>query len=141
MATNNNEIESRLWAAADQLWANSDLRPSEYSTPVLGLIFLRHADLKFTRAKEEIEAQGSGTARRTIGKVNYHSKGVLYIPEEARFSCLQQLPEGEDIGAAINNAMKLVEAENEELELLNAEARELEGRIAENVVKLLETTQ
>ena len=58
MATNNNEIESRLWAAADQLWANSDLRPSEYSTPVLGLIFLRYADLKFTQAKEEIEAQG-----------------------------------------------------------------------------------
>lgn len=115
MATNNNEIESRLWAAADQLWANSDLRPSEYSTPVLGLIFLRHADLKFTRAKEEIEAQGAGTARRRIGKLNYQSKGVLYVPEEARFSCLQQLPEGEDIGAAINNAMKLVEAENEEL--------------------------
>jgi len=70
MATNNNEIESWLWAAADQLWANSDLRPSEYSTPVLGLIFLRYADLKFTRAKEEIEVQGAtGTGRRTIGKL------------------------------------------------------------------------
>lgn len=45
MATNNNEIESRLWAAADQLWANSDLRPSEYSTPVLGLFFLRYAEV------------------------------------------------------------------------------------------------
>jgi hypothetical protein len=35
------ELECRLWAAADQLWANSSLRPSEYSAPVLGLIFLR----------------------------------------------------------------------------------------------------
>jgi len=35
------ELERRLWSAADQLWANSPLRPSEYSTPVLGLIFLR----------------------------------------------------------------------------------------------------
>ena len=35
------ELERRLWAAADQLWANSSLRPSEYSAPVLGLIFLR----------------------------------------------------------------------------------------------------
>ncbi len=115
MATDNNEIESRLWAAADQLWANSDLRPSEYSVPVLGMIFLRYADLKFTTAKEEIEAQDLGTGRRTIGKQNYHSKGVLYVPDEARFSYLQQLPEGEDMGAAINTAMKLVEKENDEL--------------------------
>ena len=115
MATDNNEIESRLWAAADQLWANSDLRPSEYSVPVLGMIFLRYADLKFTTAKEEIEAQDLGTGRRTIGKQNYHSKGVLYVPDEARFSYLQQLPEGEDMGAAINTAMKLVEGENDEL--------------------------
>ncbi len=115
MATNNNEIESRLWAAADQLWANSDLRPSEYSIPVLGLIFLRYADLKFTRAKEEIETQGAGSGRRKLGKHNYHSKGVLFIPENARFSRLQKLPEGEDLGAAINAAMKQIEAENEEL--------------------------
>jgi len=37
----NNDIERQLWAAADQLWANSSLKPSEFSTPVLGLRFLR----------------------------------------------------------------------------------------------------
>ncbi len=36
-----NDIEKRLWAAADQLWANSNLWPSEFSTPVLGFRFLR----------------------------------------------------------------------------------------------------
>jgi len=41
--TINNDIEKRLWAAADQLWANSSLKPGEFSTPVLGLIFLRYA--------------------------------------------------------------------------------------------------
>jgi type I restriction enzyme M protein len=40
------EMEKRLWAAADQLWANSPLKPSEYSTPVLGLIFLFAGDLR-----------------------------------------------------------------------------------------------
>ena len=115
MATNNNDIESRLWAAADQLWANSDLRPSEYSTPVLGLIFLRYADLKFGQAREEIELTGSGTGRRTVGKRNYQSMGVLFLPEMARFSYLQQLPEGMDTGNAINTAMRLIESENEEL--------------------------
>ena len=27
-------IERRLWAAADQLWANTGLKPAEFSTPV-----------------------------------------------------------------------------------------------------------
>ena len=31
------ELERRLWAAADQLWANSSLRPAGYSAPILGL--------------------------------------------------------------------------------------------------------
>jgi type I restriction-modification system DNA methylase subunit len=56
------ELEKRLWAAADQLWANSPLRPSEYSTPVLGLIFLRFADNAFT--KVEAELNGTATGQR-----------------------------------------------------------------------------
>ncbi len=51
---NNNDLEKRLWEAADQLWANSSLRPSEYSEPVLGLIFLRYADQRFTEAQKEL---------------------------------------------------------------------------------------
>ena len=34
----NNDLEKRLWAAADQLRANSSLTAQEYSRPVLGLI-------------------------------------------------------------------------------------------------------
>ncbi|HKI54729.1 MAG TPA: type I restriction-modification system subunit M N-terminal domain-containing protein [Anaerolineales bacterium] len=45
MPTNIKELEDRLWDAADRLWANSHLKSSEYSVPVLGLIFLRFADL------------------------------------------------------------------------------------------------
>jgi type I restriction enzyme M protein len=40
---------------------------------------------------------------------------VLYLPEVARFSNLLQLPEGADIGKAIIEAMKAVEADNEDL--------------------------
>lgn len=49
------ELEKRLWAAADQLWANSSLRPSEYSAPVLGLIFLKFADNAFTKVENELK--------------------------------------------------------------------------------------
>ncbi len=114
MPGNHNDIEKRLWDAADQLRANSQLKSSEYSVPVLGLIFLRYADFKFTKAKEEIEKQKT-SGRRSISKVDYQAKGVLYLPEESRFSHLISLPEGKDIGRAVNDAMKQIEAENEEL--------------------------
>ncbi|MDP2940059.1 MAG: class I SAM-dependent DNA methyltransferase [Candidatus Omnitrophota bacterium] len=114
MPGNHNDIEKRLWYAADQLRANSQLKSSEYSVPVLGLIFLRYADFKFTKAKEEIEKQKI-SGRRSVSKVDYQAKGVLYLPEESRFSHLISLPEGKDIGRALNDAMKQIEAENEEL--------------------------
>ena len=113
MANNNTETERRLWAAADEFRANSNLRSSEYSTPVLGLIFLRYADHKFTVAEKDFKGKGSG--RRAIGKEDYQAKGVMYLPPNARFSHLLALPEGENIGKAINEAMKAVEAENEDL--------------------------
>ena len=113
MTVDIHDIETRLWAAADELRANSRLKASEYSIPVLGLIFLRHADHRFVAAEAELAGQATG--RRTIGKTDYQAKGVLYLPEEARFSTLLHLPEGENIGQAINDAMKAIEAENEDL--------------------------
>lgn len=113
MANNISEIEKRLWESADQLRANSNLKSSEYSVPVLGLIFLRFADHKFSIVEKELA--GKGTGRRQIGKADYQAKGVMYLPPEARFSKLLSLPEGENVGKAINEAMKAVEAQNEEL--------------------------
>ena len=114
MPANHNEIEKRLWDAADELRANSKLKSSEYSVPVLGLIFLRYADHKFTQAERELA--GKSTGRRTIGKkTDYQARGVLYLPEAAHFWTLLTLPEGADIGKAINEAMRAIEAENEEL--------------------------
>ncbi len=113
MPANNGELEKRLWSAADELRANSKLKSSEYSVPVLGLIFLRYADHKFRQAKAKLTAKGSG--RRSIGKADYQAQGVLYLPEAARFSNLLQLPEGADIGKAINDAMKAIEADNEDV--------------------------
>ena len=55
MANNHSETERRLWAAADEFRANSELKSSEYATPVLGLIFLRYADHKFTIAEKELK--------------------------------------------------------------------------------------
>jgi type I restriction enzyme M protein len=113
MANNHSELEKRLWEAADDLRANSKLKSAEYSVPVLGLIFLRYADHKFGEAEKKLAQQGTG--RRKVGKTDYQAQGVLFIPENARFSHLLNLPEGTDVGKAINDAMKAIEAENEDL--------------------------
>ncbi len=113
MKQNGNNIESRLWDAADELRANSKLKSSEYSVPVLGLVFLRYADHKFQVAAKELEGKGSG--RRKIGPADYQALGVLFLPEAACFSTLMQLPDGGNIGEAINNAMRAIEAENPDL--------------------------
>jgi type I restriction enzyme M protein len=107
------QLESRLWDAADELRANSSLKASEYGTPVLGLIFLRFADAKFEAAHEQIEAKA--TARRKISPSDYHAAGVVYLVEAARFRYLLDLPEGSDLGKALNEAMRLVEENNPDL--------------------------
>ena len=116
MSSNKNAIEKRLWTAADKLRANSNLTSTEYSTPVLGLIFLKWADFKFSKLEEEFQKRDSKSKRkREIGKTDYQAKGVMYLPDEARFSYLLKLPEKSDIGKAINKAMKAIEQENDDL--------------------------
>lgn len=137
MPGNHNDIERRLWDAADQLRANSRLKSSEYSVPVLGLIFLRYADHKFAEAQRELEASARLEGRRVAeGKARYQARGVLYFPEEARYSRLLKLPEGENTGRAINDAMKAIEAENEELRgVLPKEYNRLESDILVTLLK------
>jgi type I restriction enzyme M protein len=79
------DVEKRLWAAADQLWANTGLCPSDLSVPVLGLILLRYAESNFAEAEDRIGPVGSGK-RRKIGKDDYQAEGVIFLRPEARFS-------------------------------------------------------
>jgi type I restriction enzyme M protein len=116
MANNHSDIEKRLWSVADNLRANTALRPNEFYIPVLGLIFLRYADYKFQIAAAKLEQRISQSSRRdNIRKEDYQALNVLYIPKEARYSTILNLPEGSKIGRAINEAMKMIEAQNENL--------------------------
>ncbi len=118
MTNHRKQLEEKLWAAAEQLRANGSLKLNEISEPILGLIFLKFADVRFKRAKEEIESerkQTESTRVRPITPDDYKSKGVLYIPETATFSHLMSLSESENIGKAINDAMKIIEEQNRDL--------------------------
>ncbi|MHB8509858.1 MAG: type I restriction-modification system subunit M [Candidatus Dormibacteria bacterium] len=107
------DIAARLWETADELRANSHLKSAEYAIPVLGLIFLKFADSRFTQA--EAELAGKSTSRREIGKADYQAKSVLYLPTESRFANLLLLKEGDNLGKAINEAMAAIEDENPSL--------------------------
>ncbi len=111
------ELEKRLWSAADELRANTGLTSQEYSRPVLGLIFLRYAEYRYELAKARLLNKGADTRKgRSRGnhlKTAIQAEGTMYVPEGALFSNLLKLPEDSDLGKAVNDAMKALEKENE----------------------------
>jgi type I restriction enzyme M protein len=131
------ELEARLWEVADELRANSKLKSSDYSVPVLGLIFLRFAEARFVQAKDELEEEQPESSRRSIGKDDYKEKGVLYLPEEARYSNLLALPDSANLGGNVDDAMKAIMRENEELSgvLPASEYREFDDRVLNTLLK------
>jgi type I restriction enzyme M protein len=110
-------LEKRLWDAADQFRANSGLKAQEYSAPVLGLIFLLFAEVRFAaqRAKLEQVTTSSRRGSRLDEPAAYHAEGILYLPAEARFDYLLNLPEAVNIGAKLNEAMREIEKHNPQL--------------------------
>jgi type I restriction enzyme M protein len=112
------KLEAELWRAADQLRANSKLTASEYSMPVLGLIFLRHAYNRFQKVKVEVEKGlpvHPQRGRRPVTKKDFEERNAMFLPDKAQFDYLVSLPESADIGEAIDNAMKLIEDEYDNL--------------------------
>ena len=115
--TNNAALEKRLWDAADQFRANSGLKSQEYSAPVLGLIFLRFAEVRFAAQRAKLEKSATSLRRgsRLDEPAAYHAEGILYLPAEARFDYLLNRPEAENIGAKVNAAMRDIEKHNPQL--------------------------
>lgn len=111
------QLEADLWEAADQLRANSRLTATEYSMPVLGLIFLRHATNRYEAVEKEIRQSlpKRGGLTRPITREDFKGRAAIYLPAEARYEYLISLPEKEDIGAKINTAMEAIEKESQML--------------------------
>ncbi|MBK6759159.1 MAG: SAM-dependent DNA methyltransferase [Ignavibacteria bacterium] len=110
-------LEKRLWDAADQFRANSGLKAQEYSGPILGLIFLRFAEVRFAIKRTDLESVATSSRRgsRVDEPAAYHAEGILYLSKEARFDFLLNLPEAANIGAKVNAAMREIEKHNPQL--------------------------
>lgn len=111
------KLEKDLWEAADQLRANSKLTAAEYSMPVLGLIFLRHATNRFQVVKAEVEPTLPlrGGIRAPMRKEHFQGRSAIFLPDEAQYDWLASRPEGVNIGQLLVEAMKLIEGEYEAL--------------------------
>ena len=119
MNTSRKNLHEKLWAAAEQLRANGSMKLNEISEPILGLIFLKFADVRFKKTQSELihdrTSHSTSTRQAPLTPDHYKSKGILYLPEKASYSYLMSLPENENIGKAINDAMKAIEEHNRDL--------------------------
>ncbi len=125
------KLESDLWEAADLLRQGSKLTSQQYCMPVLGLLFLRYAYSRFKKVEEEI-LKGRPVRNGRVMPVeasDFAEKSALYLPKEAQYSYLVNLPDDikkanlvnasgqplNSLGDVVNYAMELVEAQSEQL--------------------------
>jgi type I restriction enzyme M protein len=106
------DLEQRLWNTADELRANTGLKASEYSTPILGLIFLKFADSKYSLYEKEIleefENLKGSRRERKIEDIAKEKCG-FYLPSQSRYEYLLNLSEQEDIAKKIKEAIEGIE--------------------------------
>ena len=113
------QLEDDLWKSADDLRANSDLKSNEYSTPVLGLIFLRFADNRYRQYEPAIQqaynSLKGGRREKSMHEIALEQCG-FYLPNHARYDYLLNLPEQENIAEALKAAMVAIEKYKPDLE-------------------------
>ena len=111
------KLETELWEAADLLRVDSKVTSQEYCMPVLGLIFLRYAYSRFKFVEGEILKNRPMRNGRVmpVEAEDFKSKSAIFLPEEARYDYLLNLPDSEDMGKAINHAVELIEEQSTQL--------------------------
>ena len=111
------KLETELWEAADLLRADSKVTSQEYCMPVLGLIFLRYAysRFKFVEADILIDRPVRNGRVLPVEAEDFKTKSAIFLPEEARYDYLLNLPDNTDMGQAINHAMELIEEQSAQL--------------------------
>lgn len=134
-------LEKELWDAADELRGNSKLTAGEYKDPLLGLVLLRFAQNRYEDAKISIAKSLPINPRtgiqREATKDDYAGAGAIMLPEKAKYDHLAALPESEDIAEAINNAMKLIEAEYPDLAgILPKSYQEFDDKLLRDLVRV-----
>lgn len=112
-------LKDNLWHSADMLRAGAHLAANKYGQPILGLIFLRYADVLFKQHKAEIDAeynQYRGTRMEKEYKDVAVEKCGFFLPECAYFDYLNDAPDDANKALLVKRAMEAIERENPRME-------------------------
>lgn len=112
-------LKDNLWHAADVLRSGAHLAANKYGQPILGLIFLRYADILFKQHKDEIDAEFtrlSGTRMEKTRKEIAVEKCGFYLPECAYYDYLNNAPDTAEKADLVKKAMEAIEAENPKMD-------------------------
>ena len=123
-------LKDNLWHSADMLRADAHLAPNKYGQPILGLIFLRYADVLFKQHKAEIDKEYEvlkGTRMERSYKDIAVQKCGFYLPECAYFDTINDAPDEAHKAVLVKEAMEAIERENPKLE--NVLPKEVYGQL------------
>ena len=111
------KLKEDLWHSADLLRAESHLAANKYGQPILGLIFLRYADIKYKKYKNEIlkkfEESKNSRIEKSIQEISKEICG-FYLPENAYYSYINDSPDTADKAKLVKEAMVSIEQYNKE---------------------------
>lgn len=113
------KLKDDLWHSADVLRSGAHLAANRYGQPILGLIFLRYADILYKQHKDEImaeyEASKGGRAEKSIKEISIAKCG-FYLPECAYYDAINDAPDDANKATLVKNAMQAIEDENPKME-------------------------
>lgn len=113
------KLKDNLWHSADMLRASAHLSANKYGQPILGLIFLRYADILFKQHKAEIDEEFNkykGTRMEKSYKDIAIEKCGFYLPECAYYDYLNNAPDDANKAVRVKRAMEAIEKENAKME-------------------------
>lgn len=112
------KLEEDLWHSADLLRAGAHMSATNYGEPILGLTFLRYADIRYKEFKDDIEQEYNkykGTRiEKSLKDISIEKCG-FYLPECAYFDFINEAPDDANKAILVKNAMIAIETENESM--------------------------
>lgn len=113
------QLKDNLWHSADLLRQGAHLAANKFGQPILGLVFLRYADILFKQHKDDIlseyESLKGGRREKTIKEISVEKIG-FFIPECAYFDTINEAPDTSEKATLVKRAMEEIEKENPRLE-------------------------
>ena len=113
------QLKDNLWHSADMLRASAHLAANKYGQPILGLIFLRYADVLFKQHKKKIDEEynkSKGTRMERSYKDVAIEQCGFFLPECAYYDYLNDAPDNADKAVLVKKAMEAIEKENAKMD-------------------------